>query len=188
MGFSTVIKYILYLIPVIIAILLGFYHKRQDFSIHTSVEINKTTREKVCGLLKNLKFLRFHPCVKEFKFLEKVNITNTHYDVYEVKEEAELFMGLYKFQTKNRLYVEKIDDCKIKTQVRMPIMSLFEAQFTGVFYAEEIQKDKFMFIEEGKISGIYYAIAVVREYTKFYHDILFEKIKIFLESQNYKEE
>lgn len=183
MGFFSVLKYVIYLTPLIIGVLLTYYHKKEDFPIYTSVEINKTTREKVCGLLKDLEFLRFHPCVKKIQFKEQNIINNTTYDVYEIKEEAEIFMGLYKFQTNNKLYVEKIDDCKIKTNLRMPIMNLFQAQFTGVFYAEEIEKGRFKFIEEGKISGIYYAIAVVREYTKFYHDILFEKIKIFLESQ-----
>ena len=183
MGFLSILKYSIFITPIIIAILLGYYHKKEDFPLRTSIEINKTTKEKVCGLLKDLEFLRFHPCVKELIFKKKTKTGNTTNDIYEIREEAEVLMGLYKFKTKNLLYVEKIDDCKIKTHVKMPILGLFEAEFTGLFYVKQLQKDSFLFVEEANISGIYYAIAVVREYTKFYHDILFEKIKIYLESQ-----
>lgn len=184
MGFLTILKYSIFITPVILACIIGYYHKIEDFPLNTSIEINGTTKEKVCGLLTDMKFLRFHPCVKELELKEKTKIENTEYDVYDIREEAEVFMGLYKFETKNRLYVEKIDDCKIRTLVRMPIMWIFESKFTAVFYAKEIKKDSFLFVEEAKISGIYYAIAVVKEYARFYHDILFQKIKLFLESQN----
>lgn len=183
MAFFSIFKYILYITPVIIAALLGYYHKREDQLLKISTEINNSTKEKVCDLFKNIEFLRFHPCVKEIKFLEKTKIDKTTYDVYEIREEAEILMGLYKFQIKNKLYVEMIDECKIRAQIRLPLLKFFEAQFTSLFYVEQLKKDSFLFVEETKIWGIYYVIAAVKEYTKFFHEILFEKIKIFLESQ-----
>jgi len=178
-----VLKFLLHTIPVIIVLLFGYFHRRENLSLNISIEINKTTKEKVCGLLKDMEFLRFHPCIKEIKFIEKTKIENTSYDIYEYREEAEVLMGLYKFQTKNKLYVEKIDDCKIRTRVKLPILSIFEVQYVSEIHVEELKKDSFKLVRVSKISGIYYVASVLRYYTKFFNEILFEKIKIFLESQ-----
>jgi len=184
MGLFNIFKYFLILSPIVIGLLMKFYNKIEDFPIINSVEIKSSSINKVCSVLKNLEFLKFHPCVKEINYIENKRIDNVKYDIYEIREEAEILLGLYKFQTKNKIYVEKVDDCTIKTKVDMKILHFWEAQFRNSFYVIESKENKniFTFGEEGKISGIPYIIVLVREYTDFYHRILLEKIRIFIES------
>ena len=178
------LKYSIYFTAILIGLLLAYYHKIKEFPLNTSIVINKISKEKVCGLLKHVEFLRFHPRIKEINFIEKTRINDTVYDVYEISEELVVLMGLYKLKNKALLYVEKIDDCKIKTHARIPFLIVFEVQVTSVISAKEIENSKgsFLLEEEMKISGIYYLITLIKGYSRLSRDILFGNIKTYLDS------
>ncbi len=169
--------------PLAILVIFKIYHYKSDFLFETSIEINKTSKDKICSLFENIELFKFHPCVREIKFIEKSKILDVDYDIYEITEEAEVFQGLHRFTANNKLYVENVDKCRIKSTLRMHIFNLFEAYFSNEIYVtKNPETENYVLLEKGKINGIYYIMKAVREYTLFYHKIMLEKIKIFLEN------